>query len=234
MILQFHRADQYFSLNENLLPSEMQTKLCCFILLSTQRPHSLPVSWYTSLASRAGNVTPGNWRSSTLCEHVCLLPLGTPGSLLSQKALFEHALLSSRLTDITSSHLPLLADFLPFPWLLLSRHSLHNGLASTHWSYRPAAPNETVGKIKPGPQDRNRAVVPTLTAVSVFLEGASAPTSSPDFQGTHKNSIPAFSLLLSLLCALGSFYKTNEHELQGMRSVNHCKLSRPPNATNTA
>lgn len=73
-------------------------------------------------------------------------------------------------------------------------------------------------------------MVPTLTAVSVFLEGASVPTSSPDFQGTHKNSIPAFSLLLSLLCALGSFYKTNEHELQGMRSVNHCKLSRPPNA----
>lgn len=68
-------------------------------------------------------------------------------------------------------------------------------------------PHETwlSGRSNPGPQDRNRAVVPTLTAVSVFLEGASVPTSSPDFQGTHKNSIPAFSLLLSLLCALGSF-----------------------------
>lgn len=54
---------------------------------------------------------------------------------------------------------------------------------------------------------------------------ASAPTSSPAFQDPHKNSIPAFSLLLSLLCTLGSFYKTNERELQGMESVNHCKLS---------
>lgn len=37
LILQFHRGDQYFSLNENLLPSEMQMRLCCFSLLSTQR-----------------------------------------------------------------------------------------------------------------------------------------------------------------------------------------------------
>jgi hypothetical protein len=65
---------------------------------------------------------------------------------------------------------------------------------------------------------------PTLTAVSVFLEGSIAPTSSPGFQAAHKNLIQAFSLFLSLLCALGSFYKTNEHELQGMENVSHGKL----------
>lgn len=43
LILQFHRRDQYFSLNENLLPSEMQMRLCCFSLLYPET-HSLPVS----------------------------------------------------------------------------------------------------------------------------------------------------------------------------------------------
>lgn len=56
LILQFHRGDQYFSLNENLLPSEMQMRLCCFSLLSTQRLTAFLSREYTSQASGAGNV----------------------------------------------------------------------------------------------------------------------------------------------------------------------------------
>lgn len=104
LILQFHRVDQYFSLNENLLPSEMQTKLCSFSLLFKQRPHSLPD--YTSQTSRAGNIT--------LSQHICFLPLGTRDSVLSQRMLFEMPIFHP---GITSSHpsLPLLTGFLPFP-----------------------------------------------------------------------------------------------------------------------
>lgn len=130
LILYFHRVDQCFSLNENLLPSEMQMRLCCFSRLSTQRPHSQPSCVLTTPAWPAEQVTepPGNWRSSTLSKHVCLVPLGllTQGC---QRALCEHALLSSRLTDL---HLPILVSlywltfFLPLK-LLLSRHTLHHG-----------------------------------------------------------------------------------------------------------
>lgn len=56
LILQFHRGDQYFSLNENLLPSEMQMRLCCFSLLSTQRLTAFLSREHTSQASGAGNV----------------------------------------------------------------------------------------------------------------------------------------------------------------------------------
>lgn len=72
LILQFHRRDQYFSLNENLLPSEMQMRLCCFSLLYPET-HSLPVSWVHQPGqwSRDHHHLPAPWLIS-LTEHVCL------------------------------------------------------------------------------------------------------------------------------------------------------------------
>lgn len=56
------QGDQYFRLNENLLPSEMQTRLCCLRLLSTLRPHNQPSCVLTTPAWPAEQVTepPGN------------------------------------------------------------------------------------------------------------------------------------------------------------------------------
>lgn len=53
LILQFHTGDQCFILNEDLLPSEMQMRLCCFSLLYPEA-HTLPVC--TSQVSGAGDI----------------------------------------------------------------------------------------------------------------------------------------------------------------------------------
>lgn len=61
---------------------------------------------YTSLTSRAGNIT-SSW-------HICFLPLGVCGSVLSQRTLFEMPVFHQ---GITPSHpsLPLLTDLRPRP-----------------------------------------------------------------------------------------------------------------------
>lgn len=106
LTLQFHRVDQYFSLNENLLPSEMQLRLCCFSLLSTQRPTAFLCPVYISLARGAANtiISQETEEASTLSERVCLLSLGAPDLVhgLSQRV---HTLLSSKLINTTSPSL---------------------------------------------------------------------------------------------------------------------------------
>lgn len=111
LILQFHRGDQYFILNENLLPSEMQMRLCCFecvmSLLSTQRLTPFLCPDYTSLVSGAGNnISQEIEGARALSKHVCLLLLGPLTKCMHCHRVKHHLNTPSFHPGLQTSHLP--------------------------------------------------------------------------------------------------------------------------------
>lgn len=184
-------------------------------LSSSQQFHHPPLT----APGAAFSVTEGALRRA----HLSLWP-GTPSSV--------HVLSQKPLTPCPASILVSWHPFLPYPSLLLlpDYPRPHQPLLSLEfWALCTPRPSKhaldsvgsppehvTAGGIRPG----------TAAQLSLFSwGGASAPTSSPDFQDAHKNAIPTFSLLLSVLCALGSFTKQMNMNFKGEESVNHCKSS---------